>query len=58
MQPACARALPAAMGMHLPAFSFIGRTLSRPPQLAAVGAMFGGARVLEHCQKEPRGRKS
>jgi hypothetical protein len=50
---------PSAAGGDGHAFARI--QLHRPNTIAVAaggGAMFGGARVLEHCQKEPRGRKS
>jgi len=47
----------AAQGSYLPAFSFIVQTISRPAVIGG-GAMFVGTRVLEHCQKIPKGRIS
>jgi hypothetical protein len=51
---------PSAAGGNRHAFARI--QLHRPNTIAVAaiggGAMFGGARVLEHWQKEPRGRKS
>jgi hypothetical protein len=49
--------LQAALGTYLPAFSFIVQK-NIVPTVIGGGAIFVETRNLEHCQKEPTGRKS